>query len=129
MRFPPAIKPEPQPGPDDDPLDRIITALENIESFLGHLTVHPTDFEYLNTHLPPILASRREISQQIDKLFDEPYHYTRHHLKTLHQENETLFTYLEGAVGATEKMNETEFKKFLKTIGEQTSKFDNTLTP
>ena len=129
MQQPPTIQPTPRPGPDYDPMDRIVQDLQNIESFLLRLEMNPKDLTYLHSHLSPILALRRTISQQLDKLSEEPYDYTPERLKKLHKDNEQVFTYLEGAVGSMDPLNEHEFKRFLRAAGKTLSDFDGDLTP
>lgn len=129
MSQPPAIPPVPQPGPNFDPMDQIVQNLENIESFLGWLEMHPDDLHYLNSHLPGILSLRRTISHQLEMLSEEPYHYPASRLNILHQENETLFIYVEGVVGAMNPLNKKAFHKALKAAEEVFLKFDQNLTP
>ncbi len=129
MKQPPTIQPAEGPGPDFDPMDRIVQDMENIESFLIRLETDPRDFVYLDSHLSGILGLRRTLSHQLDMLESDPYNYPPSRLKTLHQENEKLFLYLEGAVGAMKSKNDPEFKKFIKETGKILSAFDDTLTP
>ena len=129
MKQPPSIQPASRPGPDYDPMDQIVQDLENIESFVSCLALNPKDLKYLNSHLPGILALRRTLSHQLDKLVEDPYNYPPSPLKTLHQENEKLFLYLEGAVGAMNPWNEKEFKKMVKAVETILSTFDDFLTP
>lgn len=129
MKQPPSIQPASRPGPAYDPMDQIVQDLENIESFISMLALHPKDQKYLDSHLSSILGLRRTISHQLDKLDGEPYNYPQARLKNLHQENEKIFLYLEGAVGALNPWHEKEFKKFVKAVEEALSKFDESLTP
>jgi hypothetical protein len=129
MKQPPAIQPAPRPGPDYDPMDRIVGDLENIESFLSHVVMNHKDLNYLDSHLSGILGLRRTISQQLEMLADEPYNYPPSRLKTLHQENEKIFIYLEGVVGAMDPWHESAFKKSAKALEETLLKFDQDLTP
>lgn len=129
MKQPPTIQPASTPGPDFDPMDPIIQDLENIESFLSRLEMNPQDLRYLNSHLPGILALRRTISHQLELLAEEPYNYPPSRLKILHEENERIFIYLEGVVGAMDPWNEKAFKKALKAVEETLLKFDQVLTP
>jgi hypothetical protein len=125
---PPTIQPDPVPGPDFDPMDWIIENLDNIESFLLNLSMNKNQI-YLNSHLPSILALRRTISHQIDQLAEEPYNYSSSRLKNLHEENELIFIYLEGVVGAMNPFNEEKFKKSLHFAEETLTKFEGDLTP
>lgn len=129
MKLPPAIKPAKGPGPDYDPIDLIVQNLENIQSFLSRLDMNLKDINYLNSHLPGILSLRRTLSQELEMLADEPYNYSRSRLKALHEENEKIFIYLEGAVGSMIAGNEEEFKKSVKAVEEILLKFDQNLTP
>jgi hypothetical protein len=129
MKQPPSVQPAPVPGPDYDPMDRIVQDLQNVESFLQHLSIKPKDVEYLNTHLSSILSLRRSISQQIDTLADEPYGYTAARLHKLHEENEKLFIFLEGVVGEIEARDEKKLKKAMKAAEETLSRLDGELTP
>jgi len=125
----PPIKPAERPGPDYDPMDRIIEDLENVESFLTYFATNPMDLDYLNTHLSGILALRRTLSHQLEMLSEEPYNYHRSRLKALHDENEKIFLFLEGAVGASGPWDEVMFKKSVQSAEEALSKFDAILTP
>ncbi|HVX01298.1 MAG TPA: hypothetical protein VHA52_12820 [Candidatus Babeliaceae bacterium] len=129
MKQPPSIQPTPTPGPDFDPMDRIIEAMENIESFQDRLVMDPQDLKYLNTHLSGILALRRTIAQELDLLIEEPYYYSYEKLTKLHQENERIFTFLEHVVGTLDPWNEGAFKKAVKALEEALLKFDDELTP
>lgn len=129
MQQPPAVHQDPIPGPDFDPMDRIVQDLQNIESFLARLAMDHKDLTYLNTHLSSILASRRAISEQIDKLADDPYNYPASRLQSLHGENEKIFTYLEGVVGSMNPWHPKEFKKTMKAAEEALLKFDCDVTP
>jgi hypothetical protein len=129
MKQPPAIQPAPVPGPDFDPLDWIIEDWDNIESFLGYLAMNPHDLTYLNTHLPSILALRRTLSHHLDMLADEPYNYPPSRLKILHEENEKVFIFLEGVVGALDPWDEVAFKKAVKATEETLLKLDRDVTP
>ncbi len=129
MKQPPTIQPASTPGPDFDPMDRIVQDLENIQSFLSRLEMDPKDTSYLDAHLSGILGLRRTVSHQLDMLQSEPYNYSPSRLKTLHQENEKIFLYVEGAVGAMQSKDGPEFKKFIKAAGEILSHFDKNLTP
>jgi hypothetical protein len=129
MKQPASIQPDPVPGPDYDPMDAIVENLLNIESFLDCLSDHPNDANYLKTHLSGILGLRRTLSHEIDKLAAEPYEYPPLRLKKLHEENEKIFTYVEGVIGEMESGDEIKFKKCLKAAEEALSKFDNELTP
>ncbi len=129
MKQPPSIEPVPVPGPDFDPMDRIIEDLENIESFLDHLVMNPQDLGYLNSHLAGILGVRRTLSHQLDMLVDEPYNYPAPRLKMLHEENEKIFIFLERVVGTMSPWDETGFKKAVQALEEALLKFDDVLTP
>lgn len=129
MKQPPSIQPAASPGPDYDPMDWIIQEIENLESFLSYLEMHPKNLDYLHSHLSGILGLRRTLSQRIDTLAEEPYNYPPSRLTTLHQENERLFTYLEGAVGALDPWDEALFKKAVHAFEETLLKFDEHLTP
>ena len=129
MKQPPSIQPAEGPGPGYDPLDQIIQNLENIENFLSFLVLNPQDPNYLKSHLRGILALRHTLSNQLNSLSEEPYHYSQSRLQTLQQENEKIFLYLEGVVGAIDPWNEKEFKKMVKTINDILLKFDDILTP
>ncbi len=129
MKQPPSIQPAPVPGPDYDPMDRIVQDLENIESFLALLEMRPQDLHYLNSHLPGILSLRRTLSQQLEMLADEPYNYSASKLKMLHQDNERIFTFLERVVGTMNPWDESAFKKSVKAVEEALLKFDDNLTP
>lgn len=122
-------KPEPHPEHDYDAMDRIVQDLVNIESFYTYLAMNPKDLGYMNAHLSAILGLRRTISRQLDMLADEPYSYPKSKLQKLHQENEKIFSYLEGAVGAMDPWNEKLFKSSLHALEETFSKFDDELTP
>lgn len=129
MKQPPSIKPAPVPGPAYDPMDRIVQDLQNIESFLLFLSSNPKNLEYLNTHLSSILSLRRSIAQQLEKLAEEPYNYSSSRLQKLHEENENIFIYLEGAVGEMMVANEKIFKKSIQEALKMLSEFDRDLTP
>lgn len=129
MKQPPSIKPAPVPGPAYDPMDRIVQDLQNIESFLLFLSSNPKNLEYLNTHLSSILGLRRSIAQQLEKLAEEPYNYSSSRLQKLHEENENIFIYLEGAVGEMMVANEKIFKKSIQEALKMLSEFDRDLTP
>ena len=129
MKQPPTIQPASRPGPDYDPMDSIVQDMENIQNFLSRLEMNTKDFAYLDSHLSGILGLRRTVSQHLGMLESEPYNYSPTRLTALHQENEKIFLYLEGAVGAMKSKNDREFKKFIKTAGEALSQFDNLLTP
>lgn len=129
MKQPPTIQPATTPGPDFDPMDWIIQNLENVQSFVSRLAMKPEDLNYLNSHLSGILSLRRALSEQIDMLANEPYNYLPSRLKALHQENENIFIYLEGVVGAMNPWNKTEFKKLVKAVEETLLKFDGDITP
>lgn len=129
MKQPPTIQPDPVPGPGYDPMDRIVQDLQNIESFLLSLSENFKNIDYLNTHLSPILGLRRTISQQLEKLSEEPYDYEASRMQKLHKGNEQLFIYVEGVVGEMMAKNETKFKKMLEIAMQTLSEFDNDLTP
>lgn len=129
MKQPPSIQPAPVPGPDYDPMDRIVQDLQNIESFLSFLEDNPKDLDYLNNHLSQILALRRTISHELEHLADEPYNYSASHLQKLHEENEKTFLFLEGVIGAMMQADEKEFKKAVKALEETLLQFDQDLTP
>jgi len=129
MKQPPSIEPTPTPGPAYDPMDRIVQDLQNIESFVSRLAMNPKDLSYLNNHLSPILGLRRTISQQLDKLAEDPYSYSPTRLQNLHKENEKMFTYLEDVVGMMNPWNEEKFKRAVKATEDVLSKFDGDLTP
>ncbi len=129
MKQPPSIQPALTPGPDYDPMDQIVQDLQNIESFLLFLSSNPKDLTYLNTHLPSVLGLRRTISQQLEKLSEDPYNYSPSRLKKLHDENEKNFIYLEGVAGEMMAGEEGKFKKFTKAALKAISDFDNDLTP
>jgi hypothetical protein len=123
------MKPALGPGPSFDPMDPIIQNIENIESFLSQLAVDPEDLQYVNSHLPGILALRRTMNNQIDALSSEPYNYTPAQLKILHQEIENIFLYLEGAVGALNPLHVKELKKMVKATEDSIKRFDRDLIP
>lgn len=129
MKQPPSIEPAQGPGPGYDPMDLIVQELQNIESFVSFLAMNPKDLAYLNTHLSPILGSRRVISQQLDKLAEEPYSYSPAHLQILHKENEQVFIYLEDVVGMMNPWHEEKFKRAVKATEDILSQFDGDLTP
>ena len=129
MKQPPTIQSAQGQGPAYDPMDRIVEDLQNIENFIARLEMSPGDFDYLNKHLPPILAMRRTISHQLDMLSDEPYNYTPAKLKALHLENEKTFGHVEGVVGAMKPWDEVKFKRAVKATEDVLSKFDGDLTP
>ncbi len=129
MKQPPSIQPASRPGPDYDPLDRIVENLQNIEAFLSKLEDQPEDLSYLNSHLPQILPLRRTISHQLSLLQDEPYSYSQERLATLHRENENLFLHLEGVVGSMHPLNEERFNKFMKAALQTLEALDGNLTP
>lgn len=129
MKQPPTIQPALRPGPSFDPMDRIVQDLENIESFVDRLIMDPKDLAYLNSHLSGILSLRRIISHQLDMLSDEPYNYPASRINKLHQENEKLFVYLEGVIGAMNPWNEILFKRSVKAVEEALLRFDQDLTP
>ena len=126
---PESIEPAPRPGPDYDPMDRIVQDLQNIQSFISHLDEHPEDLNYLDTHLSKILGMRRTIAQQIDQLAEEPYDYSAARLELLKKENERIFSYIEGAVGAMSRPDPDELKRFLDACEKCLLKFDGDLTP
>ena len=126
---PDSIEPAPKPGPDYDPMDRIVQDLQNIQSFLAHLDQNPEDLKYLDTHLSKILGLRRIIAHQLDQLSEEPYDYSVSRLELLKKENERIFLYVEGAVGALMKPDLEEFKRFFDACGKAISKFDGDVTP
>ena len=126
---PDAIQPAPRPGPSYDPMDRIIQDLQNIQSFIAHLSENPEDLPYLDTHLSKILGLRRTIAQQIEQLSEEPYNYSLARLKLLKKENERIFSYVEGAVGAVLKPHRAELKRFVAACEKSLSKFEGDLTP
>lgn len=127
MIQPPAM--ESVPGPDYDPMDAIVQNLINVESFLSHLCENPKDRNYLDTHLSGILKLRRTLSQEIEKLSEDPYNYPPPRLQKLHGENEQIFIYLEGVVGEMIAEDEKKFKKCVNAVEEALSKFDDELTP
>lgn len=129
MKQPPTIQSSPSQGPSYDPMDRIVEDLQNVENFIATLALSPGNFDYLNKHLPSILSSRRTLSHQLDMLEEEPYNYPPARLKMLHKENEKMFTYLEGVVGAMQPWDEVKFNRAVKAVEEVLSKFDNDLTP
>ena len=129
MTQPPSIEPAPVPGPDYDPMDRIVEDLLNIESSLLYLSANPHDLIYLNTHLSSILGIRRTLSQHIEMLSEEPYNYSPTRLQKLHQENEDLFTYIEGVVGEMKSGDEKKLKKCVKAAEVALSKLDGDITP
>ncbi len=129
MKQPPSIQPAPRPGPNFDPMDRIVQDLENIESFVDRLAMNPKDLDYLHSHLSGILSLRRTLSHQLEMLKEEPYNYASSRLSQLHHENEQLFIYLEGIVGAMDPWNEDSFRKSVKALEETFLKFDRDLTP
>ncbi len=126
MKQPPSIQPDPVPGPGYDPMDRIVQDLQNVESFL--LMLSSKNKEYLDTHLSSILALRRSISEQLEKLGETPYDYSSSRLKKLHQQNEQLFVYVEGVVGELMAKDRVKFKKLLETALQALSDFDDNLT-
>jgi hypothetical protein len=126
---PDSIQPAERERGDYDPLDQIVQNELNIQSFLAHLEEHPGDLKYLETHLTKVLSIRKAIELQIDKLAESPYDYSPYHLSLLKKENELIFSYLEGAVGAMKQPNFGELKKFVSECGKAISKFDGTLTP
>ena len=129
MKQPPSIQIAPRPGPDYDPMDRIIQDLENIENFVSCLEMNPKDLSYMNSHLSGILSLRRSLSQQLEMLANEPYSYPPQRLKILHRENENIFIYLEGVVGATNPWNEKAFQSSVRALEETLLKLDQVLTP
>jgi hypothetical protein len=129
MTQPPSIEPATVPGPDFDPMDRIVEDLQNIESFLLYLSSNFQDTKYLNSHLSSILGIRRTLSQHIDMLSDDPYNYPSQRLKKLHQENEDLFIYIEGVAGEMLAEDEKKFKKCIRAAEEALSKLDDGVTP
>lgn len=129
MKQPPTIQPTPRPGPDYDPMDRLVENLQNIQTFLSRLNDNPQDMKYLDTHLNHILPLRRSISQQLDLLFDEPYNYPHDRLSALHKENEKIFSHIEGIVGAMHAKDLNHFKKFMEAAEAILTKFDEDLTP
>lgn len=126
---PDAIQPATSPGPDYDPMDLIVQDLQNIQSFMDHLADHPDDLKYLDTHLSKILGMRRVIAHQLDQLAEEPYDYTKARLDLLKKENERIFSYVEGAIGAMTKPNRKELKRFVDACEKAVSQFDGDLTP
>lgn len=126
---PPSTQPAPKQGAAYDPMDRIVQDLQNIQSFLDHLSELPKDLGYVNTHLSQILALRRIIAHQVDLLVEEPYNYERSRLDLLKKENEQIFSYLEGAVEALNSQNPKELKRFITACEATLSKFDDHLTP
>jgi len=126
---PDSIQPAPRQGSDYDPMDRIVQDLQNIQGFIAHLDEHPDDMSYLDSHLSKILGIRRTIAHQLDQLAEEPYDYTASRLELLKKENEQIFSYVEGAVGAMMRPNREELKRFIAACGKSLSKFDGDLTP
>lgn len=126
---PDSIQPAPTPGPDYDPMDRIVQDLQNVQSFLDHLEEHPEDLHYLDTHLSQILGMRRTIDHQLNALAIEPYDYPEARLTLLKKENERIFSYVEGAAGAMTRPNLEELKRFVAACGKTISRFDGDLTP
>ena len=129
MTQPPSIEPASVPGPDYDPMDRIVEDLLNIESFILYLSSNPQDLPYLNTHLTSILGLRRTLEQQIKMLSEDPYNYPQIRLQKLHQEIEDLFIYIEGVAGEMMSGDEKKFKKCIRAVEESLSKLDDDLTP
>lgn len=129
MKQPSSFQSDPVPGPNYDPLDAIVQNLQNIESFLDHLSDNSDDFVYLNTHLSSILSLRRTLSHELDKLSNDPYFYSSERLKKLHEENERIFIFLEGVVGEMIAKDKKKFKKCVEALEEALSKFDDEVTP
>lgn len=124
-----SIQPDPIPGPDYDPMDRLVQDVQNIETFLSYLALHSQDIDYLNAHLPGILHLRRTIAQQLDKLVDEPYAYPSSRIQMLHADNEKIFTLVEGVVGEMISKEMPKFKKMLKAAEDTLAAFEDRLTP
>src|SRR5438132_13322773 len=111
MIQPPAVRPDPRPGPDFDPVDFIVQDLQNIESFLLFLGENLQDRKYLNSHLSAILGIRRNIAQNLRFLAEKPYEYTPERLRKLEKENEQMFSYIEGVAGEMLKGDIVKCKK------------------
>lgn len=126
---PPTIRSDSVPGPNYDPLDGLVENCQNVQSFISHLASHPEDLVYVNTHLTSILALRRIISHQLEKLSEEPYYYSTLHLKKLHEENEQIFIFVEGIVGALSPLNKKKLVASVKAAEQALVQFDNELTP
>src|SRR3990167_4146173 len=120
---PTSIQAAPIPGPSYDPMDRIIEDLENAQSFLSCVKEHPSDLEYVEKHFSKILALQRTISQTLDQLSEEPYSYSASRLALLKRENEAIFSYLEGAIGATNPLQLQKLRKFIHVCEKQISQF------
>lgn len=129
MPQPPAIEPAPKQGPDYDPMDPIVEALENISSFLTYLDQNHQDTGYFQKHFPGILELRKDLAQQIDLLANGRYAYPHARLIRLHQENEKIFSLLEGLAGGIDPWDRKEFKKFKNACEKEISRFDQDLTP
>ncbi|MBM3184294.1 MAG: hypothetical protein FJZ64_03205 [Chlamydiae bacterium] len=126
---PPSISSAPRPGPAYDPMDQIVQDLQNIQSFLSFIHDRPHDLEYVEKHLPKILSLRRTINHALDQLAGEPYSYATSRLHALKKENEAIFSYFEGAIGAINPLNIKELKKFVHACEKKISEFDGNLTP
>lgn len=129
MKQPPSIQSSERQGPAYDPMDRIVTALQNIQSFISVLEDNPKDLHYLESHLSSILSLRRTILSQTELLAQEPYNYSSKRIVLLKSETEKIFVQLEGLVGSLSPWNEAEFHKFVESLEALLTKFDGHLTP
>lgn len=126
---PPMIEPALRQGPGYDPMDRIVQDLQNIQTFLSHIEEHPLDLKYLDTHLTSILQLRRAIAQQLEQIAEAPYSYAPQHITLLKKENEKIFSYLEGAIGAMNPHHPEEFKRCIQACEKILLDFDGHITP
>ena len=126
---PPPIEPATVPGPSYDPIDWIVQDMENIESFLAHLSTSPSDIGYFNDHFHSLLPLMDRISGQIDRLGYDPYNYSPERLQKLHHENARIFMFVEGVEEAMKSKDEKKLKKRIEEVEEVLSTFDDLLTP
>jgi hypothetical protein len=121
------MKPIFGPGPSYDPMDRIVQNLQNVDSFVSWLALEPNDLWYADSHLSSILSIRRTIHNQINALSEEPYNFAAHRLEILREDTETIFLYLEGAVGALFPLDVKTLRKMVKATEASLDRFDRNL--
>ena len=127
MPQPPSIIPVESQGPNFDPMDLVVQDLISIETLLLQMDPHDlSGFEKCYRALAPL---QNIVAGHIDLLSDEPYHFSHTRRAALHKQNAAIFLNLEGLAGATQPLNEAEFKKFMKVIEQALSNFDNELIP
>lgn len=110
-------------------MDRIIQNMQNVDSFVSWLAHDPKDLWYAEEHLATILAIRRTIFTQINALAEEPYNFSPHRIELLRENNEAIFLYIEGAIGALFPLNVNTLKKMVKATEDSLDRFERNLTP